>query len=121
MAMVDLVNPFEEIVVFGKAHSYDLMYGGPPRAVTITRRPGTRGTGLRLKHVHNSAGKGGPATRLQHYSKAFNPRDMFGGPASRQMPGHLRRRGVARGLALASNAKGIGFGSAGSKGSKIAS
>lgn len=68
--MYELVNPFEEVVVFGKAVPYDVMYGSAPKVVSITRRPGTRGTGLSLTCVTNKGGKGGPATRLQHYTKS---------------------------------------------------
>jgi hypothetical protein len=124
--MLDLVNPFEEVVVFGKAYSLQNVTTGTNVRVLRAMMPTGKhiGTGQNLVHVHNSKARGGPATKLEHYTKAFNPkaaRAMFGGPASQQMPGNLRRRGVARGLALAtSGSKPKSFGSAGSTGRRLA-
>ena len=102
-----LINPFEEVVVFGKAHStLETSWGTNVRVIAALVPTGRHVSHANaLTHKHNSRGKGGRATRLQRYSKALTPgapaRAIFGGPASKQMPAGLTRRGVKRGLQLA--------------------
>lgn len=72
--MTDLIDPFSQIVVFGKAYARG---GHPPVALPV---PGSvriptpkfgesyRGDGLKLVHVRNTKGGGGPATALERYT-----------------------------------------------------
>ena len=64
---MELINPFEETVVFGKA--YRTPADATSSRVVPALRPTGRhlGHGLDLKHVTNSGGGGGPATRLERY------------------------------------------------------
>ena len=84
---MQLVNPFEEVVVFGKA--YDLMSGSAPVAVrALVPTGGHVGTANDLKVVRRNGG-GGPATKLEIYRR----RKSSVGKAA-------PRKGVANGLKL---------------------
>jgi len=67
-ASKNLVNPYEEVVVFGKAYPVALPV---PRSTTIRALVPTGshvGHGNALKHVRNSKGGGGRATALERYT-----------------------------------------------------
>lgn len=67
---MDLVNPFEQVVVFGKAYSTQSVLHGT-NVVTLRSLVPTGkhvGTGNNLVHASGPK-KGGPATKLEHYRK----------------------------------------------------
>ena len=84
-----LVNPFEEVVAFGKAY---------PVALPVQRAVRVRAllpTGAHVSHANKLVvvrrnGKGGPATKLERYAK-----------------GDFSKGSVANGLKMAAGAKGV--------------
>lgn len=84
--MTTLVNPFEEVVVFGKALPLDPVSSTRLRALVPTGKH--IGHGNALTHVHNSGGKGGKATRLQRYTTT--PRGQRQGPFSKSVADGLK-------------------------------
>ena len=92
---MDLINPFDEVEVFGKAYpvAWPVQSATPVAAVT----PRAKGHGLRLVRVKNSSGGGGKATRLEHYK--IKPRGLRQGPFS--------KGSVSEGLRMAAGAKGV--------------
>lgn len=86
---MDLVNPFEEVVVFGKSYPVAEPVPGatPVKALLPTGRHVSHENAL--THVHNGKGGGGPATRLERYTgpshggrtKLFHQGSRKSGPA----------------------------------------
>jgi hypothetical protein len=91
---MDLVNPFEEVVVFGKAYpvAWPAQGASGVKALLPTGRHVAHGNDL--KHVHNSRGSGGPATRLEHYRNSKGG----GGRASRLVHHGSRKSGQPKAL-----------------------
>lgn len=99
----NLVNPFEEVVVFGKAYPVALPVPSSTTIRALVPTGGHVGHGNDLKVVRNRKGKGGRATKLEHYrgghakqgmgpfGKAALPLPNPGGPS------------VANGLSMIAN------------------
>jgi hypothetical protein len=96
--MALLVDPFSEVVVFGKAYPV----AWPPQGATSVKALLPTGRHVshanRLHHTHNSRGGGGKATTLEHYTGRKS-----GGRTKLQQFG---KGSVAEGLRMAGNAKG---------------
>lgn len=101
-----MVNPFEETVVFGKAYPV----AWPPPSSTRIRA--LLPTGAHIGHanalhvVHSSAHSGGPATRLERYTKG-KVKKGAAGEAWRGMSGFERANAVVGGASLAAIPVGV--------------
>lgn len=87
-----LINPYEEVVVFGKAVALPV-----PSAVRI-RTPNLnsgshRGNALALVRIRNARGGGGPATALEHYTTSTKGgrQGPFGHKGNSKIPDGARR------------------------------
>jgi hypothetical protein len=118
---MSLVNPYEEVVVFGKAYSLDAgpKFGTDVRIISALLPTGRHvSQANNLLHVHNSRGKGGPATALQRFHKAVNlPKVLQATGAPPVRLGTLRARSAT---GAAQKLREQRFGSAGRRGSKMA-
>lgn len=81
---MDLINPFEEVVVFGKAYPVAWPVASATQLKALVPTGKHVGHGLRLSHTR-IAGGGGKATRLERYTR-----------------GKKVSKGIAEGLQLAS-------------------
>jgi hypothetical protein len=118
---MSLVNPFEQVVVFGKAYSLpaDPASGTNVRVVSALKPTGRSvGTANNLVHVSNSKGRGGP-TRLERFTKAgvSLPKLMQTTGAPPVKLGQLRARSAT---GVAQRLREQRFGSVGRRGSKMA-
>lgn len=91
-ASKNLINPFEEVVVFGKAYPVALPVSHATTIRALVPTGGHVGHGNALKHVHNSSGGGGRATKLERYTGKGTKK--AGSPVA---------KGIRTGLAMASN------------------
>ena len=65
---MELINPFEEQVILGKAYPRDPTFGSDVRVLRALTPTGRHvGDALALHHTHNPHGGGGPATKLERY------------------------------------------------------
>lgn len=135
-ASKNLVNPYEEVVVFGKAYPVALPV---PRSTTIRALVPTGshvGHGNALVHVRNSKGGGGRATKLERYTgsstkksskdispvakKGFEGRSITAGlnRSIQNMAGSMPR-GKERGLAMAHGYQPTGIPKSGRTAGKV--
>ena len=107
---LDLVNPFEEVVAFGKAYPLNTVSGTNVRRIRALVPTGRHvGRANALTHVTNSSGGGGRnATRLERYttkprgqrSGPFGKAAGFGGAASRQFAAGVSKPSVKNGIRM---------------------
>ena len=97
-----MLNPFEEVVVFGKAYSTLNVTSGTNVSVIRALVPtgGHVGHGNALTVVRNRKGHGGRRPGLEHYSKAFSIPRIKGVKGVKSADA-----GVKRSLALVNNPK----------------
>jgi len=95
----NLVNPFEEVVAFGKAYKVALPVPGATRIRALVPTGGHVGHGNALTHVRHGSGGGRNATKLEVYR--HTPKGQRSGPFGKAAAfSETGATGVQRGLGL---------------------
>lgn len=93
----NLIDPFSEVVAFGKAYPVAVPVPGSVHIATLIPTGRHVGSANNLLRVRNSGGGGGPATALERYTTKVK--------GHRQGP--FSKGSVANGLRMAASQKGV--------------
>jgi hypothetical protein len=100
----NLVNPYEEVVVFGKAYPVALPVSSATTIRALVPTGSHVGHGNDLKVVRNSRGHGGRRAGLEHYTA--KPKGLKQGPFGKAAPTGLARPGMLTAAKVAASGPG---------------